>query len=124
MKIKTVFEIIISLVLINLIIFRYQPVNIITSRLHLTIMLLLLLLIFLTLNPIIGILVTIIFLNYFANNNFQYTKSVTLNKMNSHLYNSQVEEEVIQIQAPIINQNKNNNVSFGPYLEKSYSELS
>ena len=61
---------------------------------------------------------------YFANNNFQYTKSVSLNKMNRHLYNSQVEEEVIQVQAPIINQNKNNNVSFSPYLEKSYSELS
>jgi len=31
-----------------------------------------------------------------------------------------VEEEIINNNAPIINKNKNNNVSYSPYVEKEY----
>ena len=70
---------------------------------------------FICLNPIIGIL----FLIYFFIN-IKDTKKTTRNNVLENLnppQEMQVEEEIIFVKAPIKNQNKGNNVSFQPMIE-------
>ena len=70
---------------------------------------------FICLNPIIGIL----FLIYFFIN-IKDVRKTTRNNVLENLnppQEMQVEEEIIFVKAPIKNQNKGNNVSFQPMIE-------
>ena len=71
---------------------------------------------FVCLNPIIGILFLIyIFMNF--KDSINPTKNTILSQLNPPK-EVQVEEEIIFMNAPIKNQNKGNNVSFQPIVEK------
>lgn len=70
---------------------------------------------FICLNPIIGILF-LIYLFIMFKDIMNPTKTSILNQMNPP-QTMQVEEEVILFNAPIKNQNKGNNVSFQPIVE-------
>ena len=93
------------------------PIGIISS-------LLFTILLFIFLHPVIGLLFIIYLYETIIKTkttNGQNKKNDTLNLLNHDLQETQVEEEVIDKKAPIINKNKNNNVSYKPYLEKDYS---
>jgi predicted membrane protein len=91
-------------------------INVMNTPIGIIFSLIFVIILFIYLNPIIGIL----FLIYiFINIKEAKTTSKTniLQKLNPPL-EMQVEEEVILINAPIKNQNKGNNVSFIPVVEK------
>jgi amino acid transporter len=93
------------------------PIGIISSLLFTIIL-------FIFLHPVIGLLFIIYLYETIIKTkttNGQNKKNDTLNLLNHDLQETQVEEEVIDKKAPIINKNKNNNVSYKPYLEKDYS---
>ena len=70
---------------------------------------------FVCLNPIIGILFLIyLFMNF--KDSLNPTKNTILNQLNPPK-ELQVEEEIIFMNAPIKNQNKGNNVSFQPIID-------
>lgn len=70
---------------------------------------------FICLNPIIGILFLIyLFMNF--KDSINPTKNTILTQLNPPK-EVQVEEEIIFMNAPIKNQNKGNNVSFQPTIE-------
>ena len=70
---------------------------------------------FICLNPIIGILFLIyLFMNF--KDSINPTKNTILTQLNPPK-EVQVEEEIIFMNAPIKNQNKGNNVSFQPVVE-------
>ncbi len=73
-------------------------------------------LLFVIMHPVIGILFLIyLYLCVKKNNYSETTKQHILQQLNEPS-NTQVEESIILEKAPIKNQNKNNNVSFSPYL--------
>jgi hypothetical protein len=75
------------------------------------------LILFGTVNPIIGILFIIyLYQNYSTKNYNEKKKDDILKKLNPPQV-MQVEEEIILQRAPIVNQNKNKNVSFIPMQE-------
>jgi predicted membrane protein len=75
------------------------------------------LILFVTVNPIIGILFIIyLYQNYSTKNYHEKKKDDILKKLNPPQV-MQVEEEIILQRAPIINQNKNKIVSFIPMQE-------
>ena len=53
----------------------------------------------------------------------QNHKNNTLKLLNRDLNEVQVEEEIINKNAPIINKNRDNNVSYKPFLENEYSNF-
>jgi predicted membrane protein len=91
-------------------------INLINTPIGIIFSLIFVIILFIYLNPIIGILFLIyIFIN------LKETKKNTKNNILQDLnppQQMQVEEEVILINAPIKNQNKGNNVSFHPIVEK------
>lgn len=91
-------------------------INLINTPIGIIFSLIFVIILFIYLNPIIGIL----FLIYFFIN-LKETKKTTKNNVLQDLnppQQMQVEEEVILVNAPIKNQNKGNNVSFQPIVEK------
>lgn len=91
-------------------------INLINTPIGIIFSLIFVIILFIYLNPIIGILFLIyIFIN------LKEAKKTTKNNILQDLnppQEMQVEEEVILINAPIKNQNKGNNVSFQPIVEK------
>ena len=91
-------------------------INLINTPIGIIFSLIFVIILFIYLNPIIGILFLIyIFIN------LKEAKKTTKNNILQDLnppQQMQVEEEVILINAPIKNQNKGNNVSFHPVVEK------
>lgn len=91
-------------------------INLINTPIGIIFSLIFVIILFIYLNPIIGILCLIyIFIN------LKEAKKTTKNNILQDLnppQQMQVEEEVILINAPIKNQNKGNNVSFQPIVEK------
>ena len=91
-------------------------INLMNTPIGIIFSLIFVIILFIYLNPIIGILFLIyIFIN--IKEAKTTTKTNILQKLNPPL-EMQVEEEVILINAPIKNQNKGNNVSFIPVVEK------
>jgi len=91
-------------------------INVMNTPIGIIFSLIFVIILFIYLNPIIGILFLIyIFIN--IKEAKTTTKTNILQKLNPPL-EMQVEEEVILINAPIKNQNKGNNVSFIPVVEK------
>ena len=79
--------------------------------------LIIVLILFGTVNPIIGILFVIyLYQNYSTNKHHEKKKDDILKKLNPPQV-MQVEEEIILQRAPIVNQNQNKNVSFIPKHE-------
>jgi predicted membrane protein len=105
LAILIIFDLKIERPIINLI---NTPIGIIFSLIFVVIL-------FICLNPIIGVLFLIyLFINV------KETRKVTRNNVLHNLNpprEMQVEEEVILTNAPIKNQNKGNNVSFQPIIE-------
>jgi predicted membrane protein len=91
-------------------------INLINTPIGIIFSLIFVIILFIYLNPIIGILFLIyIFIN------LKEAKKTTKNNILQDLnppQQMQVEEEVILNNAPIKNQNKGNNVSFQPIVEK------
>ena len=91
-------------------------INLINTPIGIIFSLIFVIILFIYLNPIIGILSLIyIFIN------LKEAKKTSKNNILQDLnppQEMQVEEEVILINAPIKNQNKGNNVSFQPIVEK------
>jgi len=109
LAILIIFDLKIERTIINLI---NTPIGIIFSLIFVIIL-------FIYLNPIIGILFLIyIFIN--IKESKKTSKHNILQDLNPP-QEMQVEEEVILNNAPIKNQNKGNNVSFNPVIEKLYS---
>lgn len=94
-------------------------INLINTPIGIIFSLIFVIILFIYLNPIIGILFLIyIFIN------IKETKKTSKHNILQDLnppQEMQVEEEVILNNAPIKNQNKGNNVSFTPVVEKLYS---
>jgi len=91
-------------------------INLINTPIGIIFSLIFVIILFIYLNPIIGILFLIyIFIN--LKESKKTTKNNILQDLNPP-QQMQVEEEVILINAPIKNQNKGNNVSFQPIVEK------
>jgi predicted membrane protein len=94
-------------------------INLINTPIGIIFSLIFVIILFIYLNPIIGILFLIyIFIN------IKETKKTSKNNILQNLnppQEMQVEEEVILNNAPIKNQNKGNNVSFKPVVEKLQS---
>ncbi len=91
-------------------------INLMNTPIGIIFSLIFVIILFIYLNPIIGIL----FLIYFFINIKEAkktTKTSILQKLNPP-QEIQVEEEVILMNAPIKNQNKGNNVSFIPVVDK------
>ena len=91
-------------------------INLINTPIGIIFSLIFVIILFIYLNPIIGILSLIyIFIN------LKEAKKTSKNNILQDLnppQEMQVEEEVILVNAPIKNQNKGNNVSFQPIVEK------
>jgi len=91
-------------------------INLINTPIGIIFSLIFVIILFIYLNPIIGILFLIyIFIN--LKESKKTTKNNILQDLNPP-QQMQVEEEVILVNAPIKNQNKGNNVSFQPIVEK------
>lgn len=91
-------------------------INLINTPIGIIFSLIFVIILFIYLNPIIGILFLIyIFIN--LKESKKTTKNNVLQDLNPP-QQMQVEEEVILTNAPIKNQNKGNNVSFQPIVEK------
>jgi predicted membrane protein len=91
-------------------------INLMNTPIGIIFSLIFIIILFICLNPIIGIL----FLIYLFINVKEARRS-TRNNVLHHLNpprEMQVEEEVILVNAPIKNQNKGNNVAFQPIVEK------
>jgi predicted membrane protein len=91
-------------------------INLMNTPIGIIFSLIFVIILFIYLNPIIGIL----FLIYFFINIKEAKKTNKTNKLQdlNPPQEIQVEEEVILMNAPIKNQNKGNNVSFMPVVEK------
>jgi hypothetical protein len=90
-------------------------INMINTPIGMIFTFIFIIILFVCLNPIIGILF-LIYLFIMFKDIMNPTKSSILNQMNPPQI-MQVEEEVILSNAPIKNQNKGNNVSFQPIVE-------
>lgn len=90
-------------------------INLINSPIGIIFSLIFAIILFICLNPIIGIL----FLIYFFMNIQDARKTIRTNVLQdlNPPKQMQVEEEVILVKAPIKNQNQGNNVSFQPVIE-------
>jgi len=110
---------IIGILLAVLILFDLQIekpiINMINTPIGLIFTFIFIIILFICLNPIIGILF-LIYLFIMFKDIMNPTKSSILKQMNPPQI-MQVEEEVILSNAPIKNQNKGNNVSFQPIVE-------
>jgi len=90
-------------------------INLINTPIGIIFSIVFIIILFVCLNPIIGIL----FLIYLFIN-IKEARNTTRNNVLNHLnppQEMQVEEEIIFVKAPIKNQNKGNNVSFQPIVE-------
>ena len=121
-------ETLIALILAILILFdikiERQMRELINTPIGIVVSLLFTIILFISMHPIIGILFIIYLYDTIIrtkNPMDQTHKNNTLNLLNSDLNEIQVEEEIINDNAPIINKNKDNNVSYKPFLEKEYS---
>lgn len=95
------------------------PIGIITSLLFTIIL-------FISMHPVIGILFIIYLYETMKKINVpmgQNYKNNALHLLNKNLQETQLEEEIIEKNAPIINKNKNFNVSYKPFLEKEYASF-
>ena len=110
---------IVGVLLVILIIFELKVekpiINLINTPIGIIFSLVFIIILFICLNPIVGIL----FLIYLFTN---IKEARSLNKTNllqdlNAPYQMQVEEEIIFTKAPIKNQNQGNNVSFQPLVE-------
>ena len=93
--------------------------NVINTPIGIIFSLVCVVILFICMNPIIGILSLIyLFINIKHSDNYSYSynKNRILKKLNPP-QNTQVEEEVILMKAPIKNQNQGSNVSFKPLME-------
>ena len=90
-------------------------INVINTPIGMIFTFIFIIILFVCLNPIIGILF-LIYLFIMFKDIMNPTKNSILNQMNPPQI-MQVEEEVILSNAPIKNQNKGNNVSFQPIVE-------
>ena len=90
-------------------------INMINTPIGMIFTFVVIIILFVCLNPIIGILF-LIYLFIMFKDIMNPTKTSILNQMNPPQI-MQVEEEVILSNAPIKNQNKGNNVSFQPVVE-------
>ena len=92
-------------------------VNIINTPIGIIFSLVFVIILFICMNPVIGILFLIyLILNIKHADNYTYNKNKIMQKLNTP-QKMQVEEEVILINSPIKNQNKDKNVSFIPLVE-------
>lgn len=110
---------IIGVLLLILIIFELKIekpiINLINTPIGIIFSMIFVIILFICLNPIIGILFLIyLFLN--IKEAGKTTRNNILDKLNPP-QEMQVEEEVILMNAPIKNQNRGNNVSFQPLIE-------
>jgi predicted membrane protein len=124
---KEIMEIIIAIILSLFIILDIRFSNNITNMLNTPIglisLFLIIIIILIIFHPIIGILVIIYLYDAVLIkpiNKEQTKKNKELKILNKGLEVVNVEEEIINNNAPIINKNKNNNVSYSPYVEKEY----
>lgn len=95
------------------------PIGIISSLLFTIIL-------FISMHPVIGILFIIYLYDTILKLETpmdQNHKNNTLKLLNRDLNEVQVEEEIINKNAPIINKNRDNNVSYKPFLENEYSNF-
>lgn len=95
------------------------PIGIITSLLFTIIL-------FISMHPVIGILFIIYLYDTMKKINVpmgQNYKNNALHLLNKNLQETQLEEEIIEKKAPIINKNKDFNVSYKPFLEKEYASF-
>lgn len=90
-------------------------INMINTPIGMIFTFIFIIILFICLNPIIGILF-LIYLYIMFKDILNPTKTSVLNQMNPP-QPIQVEEEIIFMNAPIKNQNKGNNVSFKPIVE-------
>jgi len=91
--------------------------NIINTPIGIIFSLVFVIILFICMNPVIGILFLIyLFINIKNADNDGYSKNKLLQRLNPP-QNTQVEEEVILMKAPIKNQNQGTNVSFKPIIE-------
>uniref|UniRef100_A0A6C0EUU8 Uncharacterized protein n=1 Tax=viral metagenome TaxID=1070528 RepID=A0A6C0EUU8_9ZZZZ len=92
-------------------------VNVINTPIGIIFSLVFVVILFICLNPIIGVLFLIyLFINIKQADNYSYNKNKILRNLNPPP-ETQVEEEVILNKAPIKNQNQGSNVSFIPLVE-------
>jgi len=92
--------------------------NVINTPIGIIFSLVFVIILFICMNPVIGILFLIyLFINIKNADNDSYNKNNILQRMNPPQIR-QVEEEVILMKAPIKNQNQGTNVSFKPVIEK------
>ncbi len=91
--------------------------NIINTPIGIIFSLVFVIILFICMNPVIGILFLIyLFLNIRHSDNYSYNKNKILKSLNPPK-NIEVEEEVILMKGPIKNQNQGQNVSFKPMIE-------
>lgn len=124
---KEIMEIIIAIILSLFIIldirFSNNINNMINTPIGLISLFLIIVIILIIFHPVIGILVIIYFYDTILNKNIsneQKKKEKEFIHLNKALEKDNVEEEIINNKAPIINKNKNKKVSYLPYLEKEY----
>ena len=124
-------ENVLGLILAGLIIFQILPgltfANMINNPIGIIISLILIVVLFVLMNPIVGFLMLIYLYEIIQSSN-NYTKNIQpmnrnaeLKKLNKTIHASQprqLEEDVIRNMAPIKNEFQGNNVSFDPILEK------
>jgi c-di-AMP phosphodiesterase-like protein len=116
-----------GLILALLIIFQILPsldiANLINNPIGVIISLIVVVVLFLMMNPIVGFLLLIYLYQIIQLSNNAIKKVFPITR-NNDLYNlnkpqpDQLEEVIIKNIAPIKNQNQGNNVQFYPYLEK------
>jgi hypothetical protein len=117
-----------GLILAILIIFQVLPsvsiANTINNPMGIIISLILVVILFVIMNPIIGFLFLIYLYEIIQlSNNFNkqlipVSRSRDLMNLNQDQQTTQLEEVVIKAMAPIKNENQGNNVSYSPVLEK------
>lgn len=91
--------------------------NIINTPIGIIFSLVFVIILFICMNPIIGILFLIyLFLNIKHSDNYNYNKNQIMKQLNPQ-QNIEVEQEVIRMKGPIKNQNQGQNVSFKPIIE-------
>ena len=99
--------------------YNFTIANIINTPIGIIFSLIFVIILFICMNPVIGILFLIyLFLNIRQadNYNYNYNKNKIMKGLNAP-QNIEVEQEVILMKGPIKNQNQGQNVSFKPMIE-------
>ena len=119
-------ETVIAIILAVLIIYDFKIErdiqNGINTPFGMVITILFIIMVFITMHPIIGILFVIYLFETLRKGTFagELRKNKLFKKLN-HTTETYLEETVIDTMAPILNKNKNKNVSFSSYTKGSFS---